>query len=272
MAEKMKKDTAAFKKKMLEQAEKAKVAAQKQMEKDKAEADKARERRIAAAKAEREADEKEHQAALEARRKLDEQQAAAHKKAMLEKKAEFEKTFKHLWGPGATGQSVIYCTLEDKETADKVITAAFQDTMVAQATSYPDVTYKSKNETKLHMTKTGLHIKQNENRIEMYTSDDRVPELIETAISTSDKENLDIIVVSMAAISPDYKDWVSLQSTEQDQTNAYYNVAAFGEGEEAIANKRVARMYDVMKNQEKAEGKAEASDDKKECCEKQMKP
>jgi len=147
----MKKDTEAFKKKMLEQAEKAKIAAKKQMEKDKAEADKARERRIAAAKAEREADEKEHQAALEARRKLDEQQALAHKKAMLEKKAEFEKTFKHLWGTGSTGQSVIYCTADNNEMANKIISAAFQDTMVAQATNYPDVTYKFKNETKLHL-------------------------------------------------------------------------------------------------------------------------
>jgi len=40
---------------------------------------------------------------LEARRKLDAKQAEAHKKAMLEKKAEFEKTFKHLWGPSAVG-------------------------------------------------------------------------------------------------------------------------------------------------------------------------
>ena len=56
---------------------------------------------------------------------------------------------------------------------------------------------------------------------------------------------------------PQYKDWVTLQSTEQDQSNAYYNVAAFGEGEEPIAHKRVARMFDFKKKQEKAEGKAE---------------
>jgi hypothetical protein len=44
----------------------------------------------------------------------------------------------------------------------------------------------------------------------MYTTDDRVPELIETAISASGNENLDIIVVSMSGIAPDYKEWVSL--------------------------------------------------------------
>jgi hypothetical protein len=80
----------------------------------------------------------------------------------------------------------------------------------------------------------------------MYTSDDRVPELIETAITATGNEKLDIIVVAMENISPDYNDWVALQSTEQDQTNAYYNMDAFG-GEEAIANKRVAKMLDFKK-------------------------
>ena len=91
----------------------------------------------------------------------------------------------------------------------------------------------------------------------MFTTDDRVPELIETAISTSGNEMLDLIVVSMSDASPDYKDWVSLQATEQDQTNAYYNVAAFKEGEEPIAHKRVAKMMDFKKKQAKAEGKAD---------------
>lgn len=50
---------------------------------------------------------------------------------MEAKKAEFEKTFKHLWGPGATGYSVVYATFSDKATADKVITEAFKDTMIA---------------------------------------------------------------------------------------------------------------------------------------------
>lgn len=86
----------------------------------------------------------------------------------------------------------------------------------------------------------------------MYTSDDRVPELIETAITATGNENLDIMVVAMADVSPDYHDWVKLQSTEQDQTNAYYNVDAFN-GEEAIANKRVARMRDFKNKDGKIE-------------------
>jgi hypothetical protein len=48
-----------------------------------------------------------------------------------------------------------------------------------------------------------------------------------------------------------------LQATEQDQTNAYYNEAAFKEGEEPIAHKKVAKMMDLKKKKEKAEGKAD---------------
>jgi uncharacterized protein involved in tolerance to divalent cations len=133
---------------------------------------------------------------------------------MLEKKAEFEKTFKHLWGPSSVGQSAVYATFKTKEEANKVIAAGFADTMLAQATTFPDVTYSFKNETKLHLTNTGLHVEQNDDRVEMFTTDDRVPELIETLISASGNEMLDLIVVSMTDVSPDYKDWVSLQATE----------------------------------------------------------
>lgn len=77
---------------------------------------------------------------------------------MLEKKAEFEKTFKHLWGASSVQQSVVYATFKTKEEANKVIAAGFADTMLAQATTFPDVTYSFKNETKLHLTNTGLHV------------------------------------------------------------------------------------------------------------------
>lgn len=187
---------------------------------------------------------------MKARRDLDKLQQEQHKKEMQDRKAEFEKTFKHLWGGSATGLSVVYATFEDKATADKVISAAFQDTMVAQATTNDQITYSFKNETKLHLTNTGLHVQQNDARVEMVTSDDRVPELIETAISVSGNENLDIIVVAMNNASPDYQKWVSLQATEQDQTNAYYNVDAFG-GDKPIAEKRIAKMGDYQNRNNK---------------------
>jgi hypothetical protein len=57
---------------------------------------------------------------MKARRDLDKLQREEHKKEMDAKRAEFEKTFKHLWGPGATGLSIVYATFVDKATADKV--------------------------------------------------------------------------------------------------------------------------------------------------------
>lgn len=77
----------------------------------------------------------------------------------------------------------------------------------------------------------------------MITSDDRIPELIETCIAASGNENLDIVVVQMNQVSPDYGKWVALQSEEQDQTNAYYNVDPFTEVK-AVLDKKVATMAD----------------------------
>lgn len=74
---------------------------------------------------------------MKARRELDKLQAKEHKKAMDAKKAEFEKTFKHLWGASATGVSVLYATFPDKATADKLTLEAFKDTMMAQVTTTP---------------------------------------------------------------------------------------------------------------------------------------
>lgn len=199
---------------MRDNGKKAQEAARAQIEKEMKEADEARKKREEAAKVAREADEKEHQAEMKARRELDKLQADEHKREMEAKKAEFEKTFKHLWGPGATGLSMVYATFVDKETAEKVVVEAFKDTMIAQVIQVPGVTYSFKNETKLQFTNTGLHVQQNDYRVEMVTTDDRVPELVETAIAVSGNENLDIIVVSMNNASPDYKKWVQLQATE----------------------------------------------------------
>lgn len=75
---------------------------------------------------------------------------------------------------------------------------------------------------------TGLHVQSNDERVELITSDDRIPELIETMIAVTGVDNLDIVVVQMTDVSPDYAKWVQLQSEEEDQTNAFYNVDAFG--------------------------------------------
>lgn len=209
--------------------EKTRAAAEKQMAGLRKEAEDARKKREASAKAAREADEKEHKESLEAREKLNKLQKEQHERELAAKKAEFEKTFKHLWGPGDTGLSIVYATFDTKEMADKVITEVYKDTMISQVTNYPGVLYEFKNETKLHIAQNNLHVRQNDARVEMVTSDDRIPELIETCIAVSQNDNLDIVVVQMTQVSPDYGKWVALQSTEVDQTDAYYNVDPFSE-------------------------------------------
>lgn len=158
---------------------------------------------------------------------------------MARKREEFEKTFKHLWGPGTTGLSIVYATFVSKQMAEKALTEAFKDTMTAQVSNFPHTTYTFKNETKLHVANPGLHIQQEDSRIEFITSDDRVPELIETMIAVTGNDNLDIVVVQMTNVSPDYGKWVTLQSTEMDQTDAFYNSNAWG-SMDSIANKPVA--------------------------------
>lgn len=199
------------------------------MAKLKKEAGEARKQREAFAKASREADEKEHDEALKDREDLNKLQAEEHKKELAAKKAEFEKTFKHMWGPGSTGLSIVYATFDTKAMADKVITEVYKDTMISQVTNYAGVTYEFKNETKLHIGNPGLQVRTEDSRLEFITSDDRIPELIETCIAVSQNDNLDIIVVQMTEVSPDYAKWVTLQSTEVDQTDAYYNLDPFAE-------------------------------------------
>lgn len=100
-----------------------------------------------------------------------------------------------MWGASSLGLSIVYATFKDKDTADKVIIEAFKDTMISESTLTPHTTYSFKNETKLHLANTGLHVQQEDQYVEWITSDDRIPELIETAIAVSGNENLDIVVV-----------------------------------------------------------------------------
>jgi len=77
---------------------------------------------------------------------------------MEARKAEFEKTFKHVWNTGAIGLSAAYATFKDKDTATQVITALFKDTIISEVTAIPQATMTFKNETRLHQTDAELSI------------------------------------------------------------------------------------------------------------------
>ena len=184
------------------------------MRADNAEAETARIAREKAAKEAREADEKEHQEEMAARRERDKKMAEEHKEKMKERKEAFEKMFKHVWGTGEAGVNYATCTVNDKATADKMITALFQDTLIAEATVADHVTMSFKNETQLKEINTSLHVSQGQYRIDMVTSDDRVAEMIEVAVANSGQSNLDFLVTPMENAGPDYISWVKNQTIE----------------------------------------------------------
>lgn len=80
----------------------------------------------------------------------------------------------------------------------------------------------------------------------MVTSDDRVAEMIEVAVSASGDANLDLLVTPIENASPDYIKWAKNQTIEQDQTDAFYNVDPFANST-PIASERVAGMRDYKK-------------------------
>lgn len=69
--------------------------------------------------------------------------------------------------------------------------------------------------------------REHNHRISGVTNDDRVAQLIEEVANAgigSGKVPFDIIIVSMVNGSPDYFDWVKLQTMEKDADLAFYNI------------------------------------------------
>ena len=147
----------------------------------------------------READQKEHEAEMAARRKRDAAMAARHAKEMAERKAQFEKVFRNIWGVGATGVSQIHMIAKDDETSKNVISNVFSDTLAADVFAHQKYIRTFKNETQLNKLISDLHNKEDRVLIEAVTQDDRVAELIEVAIKANgDDEMMPILVTPLA--------------------------------------------------------------------------
>jgi len=52
---------------------------------------------------------------------------------MAERRAKFEKQFKHVWSSGPTGVSMVHYTLDDSNSADELLKVLFKDTLIADA-------------------------------------------------------------------------------------------------------------------------------------------
>ena len=75
------------------------------------------------------------------------------------------------------------------------------------------------------------------------TTDERVAEMIETAVEQSGDEKIKFLVNPWQTASPDYIAWVVNQTVEADQSNALYNVDPFANCT-PVAHEDIAKLDD----------------------------
>jgi hypothetical protein len=206
-------------KKAEEEAKKKQEETEAQAIKDAAAAASAKALRDAANKAEMEAAEKQHQADLAAREAKDKIQAEKHKTAMLAKKAQFEKMFANLWGSTDTHMSKVQFSVRGSADVDSIIEAWLEDTMAADIRVFSNIRRIFKNSTMLgHGIARGVGMVEDpqSSLIDVVTSDDRVPELIETAINNRKNDIMYVMVTPYQAGSSEYFKWAKNQTIEAD--------------------------------------------------------
>ena len=209
-------------------------------------ADKAKAEREAAHKASEAAKEKAHQEELAARRERDAVMKAEHEKKLQARKAAYEKMFRNVWNVGPAGLSQASFTVDSTATAEAVISALFKDTMISEVTQFKDSTTRTfKNGTELNQVRGKMHEIDHEVYLDMVTSDDRVAEMIETAIKVSGDPNLDILVTPLSGVSPDFSEWAKKQTIEADPSDSLYNDDPF-KGSTPIAEEAIAKMQDFQ--------------------------
>ena len=176
--------------------------------------------------------------------------AAEHKKKLEAKKAAFEKLFKNVWVTGTTGTSKISVSVGTFEQAESIIHHWFEDTMVAEVTvvehaarQYRDITLHPVTNNTIDRLMT-----DKENTV-LYaiTSDERIAEVIETAVEKSGNEELKILINPYQVSSPHYIEWVLNQTVEADQSAALYNVDPFANST-PVANETVAKLSHFEKD------------------------
>lgn len=167
-----------------------------------------------------EAAEKAHKAAEEERKAKEAEQIAAHKKAMAERRAKFEKKFRNVWATGPTGVSYLQMTTHDDP--GELVAKMFKDTMIADEWNYHQVKRSWAPNAKLTYDGDRHHVT-------MVTSDDRVAEAIEETAAYYKEQQIkegvpfDLVVIPLMSGSKDYIDWVKLQTLKKDDSAAFFN-------------------------------------------------
>lgn len=72
-----------------------------------------------------------HEAEEKARIEAEKEAIAEHKRKMAEMRANFEKKFKHVWATGPVGVSKFHLTVSNEQKGEKLISALFAKTLIA---------------------------------------------------------------------------------------------------------------------------------------------
>jgi len=98
---------------------------------------------------------------MEARRVKDAAEVAAHKKMLADKKAEFEASFKNVWGSSVSGMSMFTVDIEPKEwgeanwtSIEETIVSLFKKTLISDVRDFVDIKRWYKNDINYGSTNT----------------------------------------------------------------------------------------------------------------------
>jgi len=122
---------------------------------------------------------------------------------------------KNVWASSATGVSIATITLPSAEAADELITGLFRKTLIADVSNFEKV--RKVYRISLTGSAEKNHKWEEIHRLQMVTSDERVPELIEECVDITKNEKADIIIRQLSGISHEYSKWVGLQTTEESE-------------------------------------------------------
>jgi uncharacterized protein involved in tolerance to divalent cations len=152
---------------------------------------------------------------------------------MLERRKAFEKRFKHVWSTGPAGISKFYVTVPDQQSGEHLIADLLSNTVIADV-KQQNIGIKRRfngdveEERGVHKIDYGiLKSRDNQHRVIGVTNDDRVAELVETVAKHkvgSSEVPFDCIITPIINGSPDYLEWIELQTMEKNADVAYYNI------------------------------------------------
>lgn len=147
---------------------------------------------------------------------------------MAERRKEFEKRFKHVWTTGPAGISKFYVTIPNQPAGEKLIADLLSQTIVADF-KQQNVDLKRRFLSQDQEDHDWGHIKHRDEQHQVIgvTNDDRVADLVEMVAAHnvgSAAVPFNCIITPIINGSPDYLEWIELQTMKKDQDLAYYNI------------------------------------------------